>query len=513
MSKSGHTRREVLAGISTAIAAAPVSGALGAVLGGHERTSRGRRPNIVFFLGEGLRSDAFSMMDNPIVHTPNMDRIGREGAVFKNAFATSALCLPSRASILTGAYPHSNGAINNEDSVAPGFTMVTDVLKEHGYETAFIGKPHVRGALKDHQWDYYFAYPGQPDYLHPEITEGRNGRYDKPKVYNRYVDDICTDKAVEWLESRGEKPFCLFLWIYAPHEPFYRPRRLLNLYNGVKVPIPDNFDEDLSDYAGKSRAVAHAHNKIGTTEVMTDDPRTLEEVAKDYYAGVVSNDEDVGRLIEVLERKGKFEDTAFMISSDHGFFLGEHTFYDKRLMYEPSIRIPMMVRWPGQIPAGGVREEMVLNIDAPVTLLDIAGLPVPKTMQGRSLLSLAKGESVSDWRKDWLYEYFEYPGFENVRPHRGVRTERYKLMHFFAIPEFSQPEEFELYDLATDPDEDHNLYGRQGFEELTERLKTRIEELRRETNDHYQFKPGKTLRVSYHWGPPERPRPWRPEGT
>jgi arylsulfatase A-like enzyme len=511
MGENLRTRREVLQGLTTAIAATSAAAPAADALGRSRSAHGARRPNIVFFLGEGVRADEFGITGNPIIRTPNIDRIGREGAIFQNAFATNALCLPSRASFLTGAYSHTTGATTNDEAqVPPQFKMVTDVLREHGYEMAFIGKSHVRGALMDHKWDYYFGFKGQASYLHPTITEGRDGRYEQPKTYNRYVDDVLTDKAVEWIQSRGEKPFCLFLWFYAPHEPFYRPRRLLNLYNGVKIPVPGNFDEDLTDYAGKSRAVAEAHNKIGTTEVNDDNPRTLEEVVKDHYAGVVSNDEDVGRVLDALERKGKLEETAIMLSADHGFFLGEHCFYDKRLMYEPSIRIPMMIRWPGHIPAGTRREEMVLNIDAPVMLLDIAGLPVPATMQGRSFLPLARGESRRDWRKDWLYEYYEYPVAENVRPHRGIRTERYKLIQFIGIPEFSHPEEFELYDLATDPDENHNLYGRTGFEELTARLKSRLEELRRETGDNYAYRPCRTSFLVGQYGPPERPQPWRP---
>ena len=511
MAKALRARREVLQGLSTALATASAVTPAADALGKSRTPQQSRRPNIVFFLGEGVRADEFSIAGNPILRTPHMDRIGREGVIFKNAFATNALCLPSRASFLTGAYSHTTGATTNDDAAVPQqFRMVTDVLREHGYETAFIGKSHVRGALMDHRWDYYFGFKGQANYLRPVITEGRDGRYDEPKTYNRYVDDILTERAVEWVQGRGDKPFCLFLWFYAPHEPFYIPRRLQNIYNGVKIPIPGNFDEDLTDYAGKSRAVAYAQNKIGTTAVNDDDPRTLEEVVKDHYAGVVSNDEDVGKVMDALERKGQLDETAVMLSSDHGFFLGEHCLYDKRLMYEPSIRIPMMIRWPGRIAPGAVREEMVLNIDAPVTLLEIAGLPVPETAQGRSFLPLARGTPVADWRKDWLYEYYEYPAAENVRPHRGIRTERYKLIQFIAIPQFSEPEEWELYDLATDPDENHNLYGRTGFGPLTAQLKSRLEELRRETGDTYEYKPTRTSVLVAQYGPPERPEPWRP---
>lgn len=505
MTTPSHTRRTIVGGLSSAIAVASAAAALSKVA----KAAPAKRPNIVFFLGEGLRNDEFSIEGNRILKTPNMDRIGREGVIFKNAFVTNALCLPSRASFLTGAYSHTTGATTNDENQVPtNFAMVTDVLRQAGYETAFIGKSHVGGALMDHPWDYYFGFKGQADYLHPEIVEGKDGQYGEPKVYDRYVDDLLTDKAVEWINGRSDKPFCLLLWFYAPHAPFYRPRRMLDMFNGVKIPVPENFDEDQKNYPGKSRAVAEADNKIGTTAVFTDDPRSLEELVKDHYAGVESNDEDVGRVLDALKAKNKLDDTAIMLSSDHGFFLGEHTFYDKRLMYEPSIRVPMMIRWPGQIPAGTTRQEMVLNVDAPSTLLEIAGLPIPRTMQGRSFLPLAMGKALPDWRKDWLYEYYEYPAYENVRPHRGVRAERYKLIHFFI-----EPQEWELYDLKADPNEDHNLYGKPGYEQLTAQLKARLEQLRQETGDHYVYKPSRTARMTVRMDPPTPPKPWRPNGS
>jgi arylsulfatase A-like enzyme len=420
-----------------------------------------------------------------------MDRLAREGVWFRNAFVTNALCLPSRASFLTGAYSHSTGATTNGENQIPSrFPLISDVLHEHGYETAFIGKSHVAGALMEHHWDYYFGFKGQADYLHPEVVEGRDGQYGEPRIYNEYVDDLLTRKAVEWLKGRGDKPFCLFLWFYAPHAPFYRPRRLLQRFDGAQVAVPANFDDDLKGYPGKARAVAEADNKIGTTEVFLDDPRSPEELIKDHYVGVESNDEDVGLVIETLSAADKLQETVILLSSDHGFFLGEHTFYDKRLMYEPSIRVPMVIRYPKLITPGTVRDEMVLNIDTPMTLLDLVGLKSPESMQGRSFLALARGKSVADWRKDWLYEYYEYPGFQNIRPHRGVRTERYKYIHFFL-----EPQEYELYDLQADPDENANLYGKPGYDELTAGLRARLEELRRETADNYVYHPSRTMRL------------------
>lgn len=499
MNRNQPSRRTLMAGLAAFAGLAAAADAQPA-----------KRPNLVFFLGEGLRNDEFGFMGNRALKTPNMDALAREGTVFKNAFVTNALCLPSRASFLTGAYSHTTGATTNEEATVPiSFRLVSDILREAGYETAFIGKSHVSGALLDHPWDYYFGFKGQADYLNPTVTERTGAGEALTKVFhNTYVDDLLTDRAVSWLEGRkGDKPLCLFLWFYAPHAPFYRPRRLLDRFNGVKVPVPADFDEDLKDYAGKPRAVANAANKIGTTQVFSDDPRSLEELVKDHWAGVESNDENVGRVVEALKTRGQWGETAVMLSSDHGFFLGEHTFYDKRLMYEPSIRVPMIVRWPGHARAGQARQEMVLNVDAAPTLLQMAGLPIPSTMQGRSFLPLAEGRDLADWRKDWLYEYYEYPGYENVRPNRGVRTERYKLIHYF-----TDPQEWELYDLKADPGEDRNLYGKPEVAELAAQLKARLEVLRAETHDAYAYKPSRYPMPSVIFGPPATvPQPWRPQ--
>jgi arylsulfatase A-like enzyme len=443
------------------------------------------RPNIVCILGEGLRADESSLAGNKILRTPNIDRIGKEGCVFRNAFCINALCLPSRATILTGLYSHTTGAVSNvEGKLPPNTKLVPDLLREASYELAFIGKPHIDGALMDHYWDYYFGFVGQADYYRPVITEGIRRKYSPAKLYEgEYVDDLLTRKTIEWLQQKRDKPFCLFLWFYAPHTPFYRLPDMVNMFNGVPIPAPPTFNEDLHDYPGKPRAVAHADNKIGVSEVFDNDPRSLEELVKDHYVGVEDNDRNIGAVLAELERQDALDRTAVILSSDHGFFLGEHHFFDKRLMYEPSIRIPLMIRYPKRIHAGTQSDEMVLNLDLAETMLDLAGLPIPVQMQGKSVMPLAEGKNIS-WREDWLYEYYEYPGWQNIKPCRGIRTKRYKYIHFFI-----DPQEYELYDLQNDPNEANNLYGKPGYEKLTAQLRDRLEELRQQTNDHYQYKP------------------------
>ena len=262
---------------------------------------------------------------------------------------------------------------------------------------------------------------------------------------------------------------------------------MVNDFNGVPIPKPASFDEYLEGYPGKPKGVVNAQNKIGAQFVPGDQPRSLEELVKNHYCGVQCNDESIGKIFAVLERKGIMDDTAVLWSSDHGFFLGEHRFYDKRLMYEPSIRVPMMIRYPRRIQSGTETDEMVLNIDITSTLLDLASVPIPAAFQGESMMPLAERMQIP-WRKDWLYEYYEYPGFENVPPCRGVRTQRYAYIHYFT------QNAFELYDLHSDPDQMHNLYGDSMHAELTRELAARLEELRKETDDHYVYTPSQASR-------------------
>jgi len=478
---SVHTRRTFLKGAAATSAAAIAPQLLPGALG---RPATRARPNLVFFLGEGARWDESSLAGNKLLKTPNIDRIGREGAVFTDAFCINSLCLPARATILSGLYSHTTGAVDNQHSKVPDrFPIVTDLIRSHGYEVAFIGKSHVQGSLMDHYWDYYFGFAGQADYQCPVVVEGAHGRLGAPQSYHEYVDDLLTRKAVEWLRQTHHAPFCLFLWFYAPHAPFDRPLRMVNDFNGVPIPKPASFDEYLSGYAGKPRGVIAARNKIGSQFLQRDDPRSLEELVKDHYVGIESNDEDIGQVLRVLESQGILDDTAIVWSSDHGFFLGEHRFYDKRLMYEPSIRIPLMIRYPRRIASGTSSGRMVLNLDLAPTLLDLLGVAPPGHFQGRSLMTLLERPGMA-WRTDWLYEYYEYPGNQEVRPCRGVRTERYKYIHYF-----TEPQEFELYDLGQDPEELHNLYADPAHTELAARLAARLEELRRETGDEYVYQP------------------------
>jgi arylsulfatase A-like enzyme len=471
------TRREFLVG---ALAAAGLLAASQADAGAAPSTSK--RPNLIFFYGEGQRADALSLAGHPILKTPNHDRIGREGMYFRNAFCTNALCAPARATALTGQYSRSTGALSNENLRVPlpaDIPIFTDLLREAGYEVAIVGKVHTRNGVEERNWDYYFGHndPGN-NYANPFFKEGRKGVVGPEKQFhNIYPDDLAVDRALAWLkEERGDKPFCLLVWFVAPHEPFFRARRHFDLYRQTEISKPATFDDDLKGYPGKPKSFGEAQNKIGTTPTHVA-CGSHEGLVKDYYAGLVAVDENIGRIFSYLEQEKILDDTAIVHTSDHGYFLGEWRLFDKRLMHEPSIRVPFMLRYPKRVPAGIVRDEMILDTDIAPTLLDLAGVPIPERMQGKSVLPLAKAADPS-FRTEWYYEYYEWPNPEGVRPHRGIRTERYKLIHYVL-----EPQEFEMYDLSSDPGETRNLYGQPEHLTLQQQLMDKLEKLRGEIPD------------------------------
>jgi len=468
------TRRDFLQG---ALAVAGTLATTGVATAPGAAQTKPKRPNIVYFLGEGQRADALSLAGHTILKTPNHDRIGQEGMLFNNAFCTNALCAPARAAALTGMYSRSTGALSNEHLKTPlpsDIPLFTDLLQQAGYEIAILGKVHMHNGVEERNWDYYFGHndPGN-NYADPFFKEGRNGIVGPQTQYhNVYPDDLTTDKALEWIDQdRGDKPFCILIWFVAPHEPFFRPRRHLDLYNGVPIPKPLTFDDDLKGYPDKPKSFVEAENKIGTTYSHVA-CGSLEGMTKDYYAGLVAVDENIGRVLDHLEKKGILDDTAVLHTSDHGYFLGEWRLFDKRLMHEPSLRVPLMLRYPKRVHAGTVRDEMVLDIDIAPTLLDIAGVPTPSRMQGMSVLPLASKENPN-FRKEWYYEYYEWPNPEKVAPHRGIRTGQYKLIRYVM-----DPTEGELYDLKADPGERTNLYGKPEHAALQAHLNQRLESLR-----------------------------------
>jgi arylsulfatase A-like enzyme len=428
------------------------------------------KPNLIIMMTDDQRFDALSCAGNKILKTPNMDRIANEGCRFRNMFVINSLCAPSRATILTGQYSHTNGVIDNKNrSINKDSPFFPELLRQAGYEVAFCGKSHVQGALRDRIWDYYFGFLGQGNYLMPRVAEGT---MTKDMAYEGWMDDVVTGKAIDWLKKKHDKPFCLFLWFKAPHRSWDRAPRHKDLFKDVTIPKPETYDIGMKGDPAKPKAFNEADNKIGNAK----DVKSLDFV-KDYYAVLTGVDENVGQVLDTLKEINKLDDTLILFTSDNGFFTGEWGRYDKRFMHEPSIRVPLLVRYPKLIKPGTLCDRMVLNVDFAPTMLEMAGVPVPRTMHGRSLVPLFKDPRAA-WRQDWLYEYFEFPGPHSVKMNRGIRTERYKLIHYY-----ENPEEFELYDLEKDPGERENLYGKAEFAELTKTLMARLQELRKETGE------------------------------
>lgn len=446
-------------------------------------------PNFLFIMTDDQRKDALGIYGNPVLKTPNIDRIGREGARLDEFFVTNSLCAPSRASFLTGQYSHIHGVTTNGSGqphrnaggLKEGQTTFVHFLRGAGYETALVGKWHLRSEPEG--FDQWVIFPGGGGpYLDPVMTANR------ARVKMRgHADDVVGDQTVEYLQNRSkDRPFCLLMNFKSPHRNWIPAARFEHAFEGVDIPLPRTFDDRLE---GRPEALRRTQMAIadmpdfktrGVPESLPADERkrrNYQELVKNYYRTILSVDENVGRALEFLDKNDLSKNTVVIYTSDNGFFLGEHGFYDKRLMYEPSIRVPMLVRWPARLEAGAVdATHLTLNVDVAPTLLDMAGIPAPSSMQGRSFLPQLL-RRAAPWRNDFYYEFYEHPDADHcVRKNRGLRNHRWKLIEFW-----EQPQEWELYDLRADPDEMSNLASRRG--DVVRELKLRMAELRRELGD------------------------------
>ncbi len=468
------------------------------LLTGAARGAAAERPNIVMFMTDDQAWSAMGAYGNPILKTPNMDRIAAGGILFERAFVVNSLCAPSRASFLTGRYGHATGVTTNAGEpkvpqehysdeyivdlsnsaglpVMPrGEITFPEILQAHGYCTAFVGKTHLAPHNRDRGYDYYFGFKGQGRYRNPILAEhfGGDAPYED-KEYPGHLTDLLGDHAVKFLETVRDrtKPFCLLLWFKAPHANWDAPDRFKQALAGVTFPKPDTWDYDLSR---KPAAVADTHMQIGKADQTVD----YDSYLRNYYQCLLGVDDNVGKVLDALDRQGLAGNTAVIYTSDNGMFLGEFGMLDKRLMYEPSIRIPLLVRHPQRIRPGARTARMALNLDLAPTVLELAGVAAPGNLHGRSLVPLFAGDG-SGWRTEWLYEYYEYPWWHRVRPFRGIRTDRHKLIHWYS----TSPEQFELYDLAADPQELNDLAQDPASAALIRRLYERMQALRRETGD------------------------------
>lgn len=471
------------------------------------------RPNIVFIMTDDHAAHAIGAYGSKVNQTPNLDRLAREGALLTSVFATNSICTPSRAAILTGQYSHLNGVtmFNRFDSAR---MTAARLLQQGGYYTGMIGKWHLGSDPVG--FDRWEILPGQGAYRNPIFYTATGER----TYTGRYATDVITDLALEFVEKRPrDRPFFLMMHHKAPHRPWEPSESHAAHFAAQRIPEPVTFWDSYATrtdalHENQQRVAADLTNRDlklppppdltgpeltrwllikpeSVTIVRDGQNVTLtgealvrwkyQRYMQDYLATVQSVDDSVGRVLALLDQAGLSRNTIVVYTSDQGFFLGDHGLFDKRFMYEESIRMPFLVRWPSAIKAGSRIDALALNIDFAPTFLDAAGLPRSTEMQGRSLLPLIRGRAPADWRTSMYYRYYHDPGDHNTRAHYGVRTRTHKLIYFW------KKDQWELFDLVNDPYELHNLYGQPGQQELTASLKAELARLKREARDDDQL--------------------------
>jgi len=485
----------------------------------HRKTDQ-NRPNILFIMSDDHAFQAISAYGTGLNQTPNIDRLATEGAIFTRACVTNSICAPSRAVLLTGKHSFMNGKVDNRmpfDWNQPNFPKL---MQANGYQTAMIGKIHLDGIPQG--FDFSMVLPGQGQYYNPDFLV--NG--EKIRIEG-YCTEIITETMLDWLKNKRDpnKPFCALYHQKAPHRNWLPAPKYLNLYDSVTFTPPANFYDD---YSNRGRAAKEQEMKIDgharwghdfklivnpdgdTTEFYNDIKRmnpqqradwmaayedenqqflknmpAEKELAlwkynryiKDYLRCIKSVDDGVGEVLKYLDEAGLAENTIVVYTSDQGFYLGEHGWFDKRFMYEESFRTPLLIRYPKEIKPGTKIDKLVQNLDFAPTFLDYAGIDIPADMQGESFRKLVSGET-GEWRDAVYYTYYEYPAEHMVKRHYGVATERYKLIHFYY-----DIDEWEMYDLQTDPQEMKNIYNDPAYADAQKMLHGKLAELRTKYGD------------------------------
>lgn len=484
----------------------PVAAVAVAGCAGHgQNKEESRRPNIIFMMTDDHTSQAMSCYGSNLIRTPNMDRIANEGIRLDNCYAVNALSGPSRACIFTGKFSHVNGFTDNASTFDGDQPTFPKMLRDAGYQTAMIGKWHL--ISEPQGFDHYSILTGQGeqgDYYSPDFLEDG-----KAVREEGYVTDVITDKAIDFLEHRDKsKPFMMMYHQKAPHRNWMPAPRYLGVFNDTVFPEPENL---FDDYATRGRA-AHEQDlsfektfreqwdlKCSTREEILGDPNNdlhnvyrrmpaevqakwdsvyagriaeyrsgklkgkelvrwkYQQYMRDYLATVLAVDDNIGRLLDYLEKTGELDNTIIVYTSDQGFFLGEHGWFDKRFMYEECMRMPVVIRYPKSIKAGSTSSALAMNVDFAPTFLDYAGVEIPADIQGCSLRPVLdnQGKTPDDWRKAAYYHYYEYPAEHSVKRHYGIRTQDFKLIHFY-----NDVDEWEMYDMKADPHEMNNVFGR-----------------------------------------------------
>lgn len=487
------------------------------------------RYNIVYIMTDDHTGQMMSCYDTRYIETPNLDRIARDGVRFTNSFVANSLSGPSRACMLTGKHSHANGFTDNTTCVFDGSQQtLPKLLQTAGYQTAIVGKWHLESMPTG--FDYWEILPGQGDYYNPDFITMNNDTVRE----KGYLTNIITDKSIDWLEKGRDKeqPFCLFIHHKAIHRDWLPELKYLTLYEDKEFSMPDNFYDD---YEGRPAAAAQTMSIAKDMDIIYDTKMYREGMKsrlkkaygrkikrltpedrvaydavydsitdvffrentqgkelvewkyqrfmRDYAKVVKSLDDNVGRVLDYLEKAGLLDNTLVVYTSDQGFYMGEHGWFDKRFMYEESMRTPLVMRLPKDFQKRGDITELVQNIDYAPTFLELAGVEIPDDIQGISLMPLLKGEHPQDWRSSLYYHFYEYPAEHMVKRHYGVRTERYKLIHFY-----DDIDQWELYDLQTDPTEMNNLFDKPGYESIIEKLKQELVGLQTLYGDSIEYR-------------------------
>ncbi len=440
---------------------------------GGEACADDPRPNVVFVLVDDLRADALGCTGHPFAQTPHIDRLAREGATFRRAFVTLPLCSPSRASFLTGLYAHKHGVVdnNNHNELSHRLDTFPKRLRAAGYETAYVGKWHMGNDDAPRPgFDRWVSFKGQGAYVDPTINvDGRAAKVDG------YMTDLLNEHAVEFVARERSAPFALYLAHKAIHGPFTPADRHKNLYADQAIERGPGAKDDLDDKPALRRPVPPAPGKKAAAtkkQAATRPGGPSDATIRDQLRSLAAIDEGVGLLMAALERAGKLDETLFIFTSDNGYFWGEHGLGDKRWAYEESVRIPLLVRWPGHARPGSTIDATALNVDLAPTVLEAAGVAVPEGLHGRSLLPLLGGAPPDDWRKTYLTEYFLEPNIPRTPTWRAANDGRWKYIDY---PDLDGMDE--LYDLETDPHELTNRIGDPAARGELDRLKAELARL------------------------------------